>query len=127
MSSDPEIRKYFLEVHPLELSTSDVENLIRKYDFYSLSRNPLGKGIHTSSSNTFAFYHNKEVVYDRLTGLCWQRSGSTRELSWYEAQEYVADLQKGGYGGLRLWDLPHLSEALSLVEPSRQNYNSKYP
>lgn len=127
MSSNRETRKYFLEGLPLEVSTTDVENLIRKYDFYSLSRNPLGLGIHTSSVNAFALYHNKEIVYDRLTGLCWQRGGSTRELSWKEASDYWFDLRKAEYGGIRCWDLPHLAEALSLVEPSKQNYNHMYP
>ena len=120
-------RKYFLQCGELEKSITDLKELIRKYGFYSRNSNPEGKGIHASSVNAFALYHNKKIVYDRLTGLCWQRSGSTHELSWNEAFIYAVDLSQAEYGGLRGWFLPSLAEALSLVEPSGQNYNREYP
>lgn len=62
-----------------------------------------------------------------MTGLCWQRSGSTHELSLFEAGGYTTDLSKAEYGGLRHWRLPYLAEAMSLVEHSGQTYDHDHP
>jgi len=136
MSINQELRQHILRVPDFSLSKADAREIIRKYDFYCCGDdstdkreycNPQGEGIHQATSNAYAYYHDKDIAYDRLTGLFWQRSGSSSELSWPEAEAYVLDLSHSKYAGLEFWRLPNLAEAMSLVEPSGQNYDHLNP
>jgi tRNA A-37 threonylcarbamoyl transferase component Bud32 len=57
------------------------------------------------------------TVFDRSTGLCWQRSGSTGPLSWTGAHDYIAALDREKFGGASGWRLPTVSELLSILRP----------
>ncbi len=55
-----------------------------------------------------------ELVQEQETGLCWQRSGSSKPLSQRAAPAYVAELNRQVWGGRRDWRLPLLPELISL-------------
>jgi hypothetical protein len=55
-----------------------------------------------------------EMVQDQETGLCWQRSGSTKPLSQREAPAYMEELNRQAWGGRKDWRLPTLPELISL-------------
>lgn len=131
-------RKYFLRTRPASLSSADVRELVKRYGFYSCEgdeifrerneySNPQGYGIHALEPNVYALYNRKLIVYDRLTGLCWQRGGSPCEFNWYQADSYTMKLRDEVFGGLSQWRLPTLEEAMSLVESSGQNIDTNHP
>lgn len=127
-------RRYFLRSKAALLSASEARGLIARNDFYCCQgdeiwqerneyANPQGQGFHMSETNAYALYGDGEVVYDQLTGLLWQRAGSSSELNWREAKTYVAGLNEKALGGQTEWRLPTLEEAMSLMEPLGQNYD----
>jgi len=109
------------------LSESEVGELVRANNFYSSESNPSGEGLHFPLLDRFSLYYNGEIVYDRSTGLSWQRGGSDREVSQSKAESYVLELVATEYGELRGWQLPSLVEAMSLVMPLAENFNHNYP
>lgn len=58
---------------------------------------------------------DEEVIYDRATGLCWQRSGSRYPLTHRGVQQYLDQLNRERPGGLAQWRLPTVNELLSLL------------
>jgi hypothetical protein len=55
------------------------------------------------------------AVRDDETGLVWEKTLETTELSWTDARAACADKDVGGRKG---WRLPSISELASLVDPS---------
>ena len=55
------------------------------------------------------------AVQDDETGLVWEKTLETTELSWADARAACADKDVGGRKG---WRLPSISELASLVDPS---------
>ena len=55
------------------------------------------------------------AVRDEETGLVWQTTLETTEMSWTDARAACADKEIGGRKG---WRLPSISELSSLVEPT---------
>jgi hypothetical protein len=55
------------------------------------------------------------AVRDDETGLVWEKTLETAELSWADARNACADKDVGGRKG---WRLPSISELASLVDPS---------
>lgn len=62
-----------------------------------------------------------ETVFDRATGLTWQKAGSPEELTHAEAQKYIADLNRKKFAGYDDWRLPTIPELMSLLEPTQKN------
>lgn len=61
------------------------------------------------------------IIIDNNTGLIWQLAGSPTPLPIRDISEYLDDLNRRGYGGLFKWRLPTVEEAMSLMQPGRQN------
>lgn len=111
----------------LNFRSSPVENfqesimkeMLYKYDFYDKSNNDKGKGIDH-------FYQlqnadSQKIVVDYLSGLMWQQSGSDKFMTLKEAKDYVVQLNHDRFAGYNDWRLPTLEEAMSLVEPTKNN------
>jgi len=67
------------------------------------------------------------IVTDRVTGLNWSQNASltTFPLSWTEAFEYVAQLNRSRHKGVDSWRLPFRRELFSLI--SHQHINPVLP
>ena len=73
----------------------------------------------------FAIYHSgaqrdvtDDVVFDRETGLVWERCPDQAKQGWDGAIVYSFTKAKAGRKG---WRLPTIEELLSLVDPNKQN------
>ncbi len=56
-----------------------------------------------------------QIVIDRLTGLMWQREGSSDRLMWPEGFAYIEQLNRTGWGGFDDWRYPTQEELASLL------------
>lgn len=57
------------------------------------------------------------MLYDPLTGLRWQRQGSSYTLDWYQAHTYIDYLNEQKFQGITTWRLPTTEELLSILRP----------
>jgi serine/threonine-protein kinase len=55
------------------------------------------------------------TVADKATGLIWQQAGSDHPMTWYEARDYVEQLNQERFAGRADWRLPTISELMSLL------------
>ncbi len=132
----PEFREFIFNQNPIVslrsspaevLSSEQVKIMIKRYDFYSSEwnnwnkewSNLSGKGI----TNKFKNQKGGKVIYDDTTGLFWQQSGSIHLLSLEEAEKYIQQLNYDGFAEFRDWRFPTLEEAMSLVEPKKNDNN----
>ncbi|MCP4265916.1 MAG: DUF1566 domain-containing protein [Candidatus Brocadiaceae bacterium] len=106
------------------LSIPSVKAMLKKYNFpctcfYATQAycNPDGSGF----DNKFEKKNNGQVVHDYASGLMWQQSGSTKEITYKTAKTYVAKLNSDQFAGYNDWRLPSIEEAMTLVEPYRKN------
>ena len=66
----------------------------------------------------------EEAALDRATGLIWCRNAAVSEFpcTWQEALEFVAGMNREGYGGFTDWRLPNRREMRSLM-----SYEARLP
>ena len=100
------------------LLPDEVGAMLKRYNFYNRDwgqswSNPQGEGI----DNYFTVSRDSLTVFDRATGLRWQRSGSDDYFYYSQAQAYIDSLNRKKFGGFRGWRLPTLEEAMSLMVP----------
>lgn len=100
-----------------KLSSSNVTRMMREFDFYDSNDNKTGKGI----QHLYVEYNveKEDIIFDLVTGLVWQQSGSTKSLKYEDAEKWIKKLNQKGYAGFHDWRLPTLEEAMSLLEPTR--------
>ncbi|MGD8521242.1 MAG: DUF1566 domain-containing protein [Desulfobacterales bacterium] len=104
--------KISLRKEPKILNTGDLKDIYVKYNFFDTERNPAG-----NFENDFM--DNRDgTVTDGVTGLIWQKNGSTRELSRREANSYVNMLNEEKFAGYSDWRLPTIEELASLLTRS---------
>ena len=102
-----------------QLSSSDVNEMLKTHGYYDRDRNPDAKGIEHD-------YQLKEikgdkVVIDKTTKLMWQQSGSQKDMPFEATKEYITELNRNGFAGFTDWRLPTLEEAMSLMELEEKN------
>jgi len=92
-------------------------NMITANNYYDNRLNSDGAGI----ENDFEVRVVKgdTVIYDATTSLTWQATTELPQLSWEQAQAYVDTLT---YAGFDDWRLPTLEEAMSLMEPKKNEH-----
>jgi serine/threonine-protein kinase len=56
-------------------------------------------------------------LYDPVSGLTWQGSGSTDPVNWREARAYVKRLNRDAFAGIDTWRLPTVDELFSSLDP----------
>ena len=61
-----------------------------------------------------------KVVFDRATGLMWQKSGSKKPLTYEQAREFIEQLKREAFAGHSDWRLPTIPELMSLLIPQKQ-------
>ena len=77
-----------------------------------------GKKLPSASRFTILSAFGDAAVRDDETGLVWEKTLETAEMSWTDARAVCADKNVGGRKG---WRLPSISELTSLVDPSIQS------
>ncbi len=92
-------------------------NMITANNYYARRLNPDGAGI----ENDFEVrvVEKDTVIYDAATSLTWQATTELPQLNWERAQAYVDTLT---YAGFDDWRLPTLEEAMSLMEPKKNEH-----
>ncbi|GAK56483.1 PBS lyase HEAT-like repeat [Candidatus Vecturithrix granuli] len=63
------------------------------------------------------FKGRDDVIFDKATGLLWEKAGSPNALNYADAEGYCANLTLTGH---KDWRLPTIEELLSLIEPEKQ-------
>ena len=102
---------------PKTLSSDDVKAMLKKMNFFDSSWNKEGSGFaHQYKSETIK---GDKVVFDDASGLMWQQAGSPEYMKFEAAKKWIADLNKKGFAGFHDWRLPTLEEAMSLIEPKK--------
>ncbi len=76
------------------------------------------KKLPSSSRFTVLSAFGDAAVRDDETGLVWEKTVDTTEMSWTDARALCADKDVGGRKG---WRLPSISELASLVDPSTRS------
>jgi len=89
--------------------------MLVKYDFFDISRNPVGSFVNDLADN------NDGTVTDKATGLMWQKSGSTSSLGNGRAKEYIKQLNTKRFAGHSDWRMPTVEELASLLAKRRTN------
>lgn len=96
-----------------QLSDEDVMVMLKKYNFFDKTKNIRG-------AFTNDFVDNGDgTVTDRVTGLMWQKGGSSEGMTWTDAKEYINKLNSGQFGGYADWRLPTIAELASLIKSMR--------
>ena len=73
----------------------------------------------TESQLEASVINQEFVVIDNVTGLMWQKAGSSKGMTIVQAQKYVASLNARRFAGYDDWRLPSFEEAMSLMKPEK--------
>lgn len=97
------------------INDDQIENVIKQYNFFDNDLNPEGR-----FDNILVDNGDNATVTDLKTGLMWQRGGldicSIRTM-----QREIKELNKKGFAGYNDWRLPTMEEAMSLLEPEKND------
>jgi hypothetical protein len=108
-----------LRSKPSTLSADQVQDMLKKHDFYDKNRNLTVKGFVNRFKSVIL--NGVNVIQDDATGLMWQQSGSPDRLTREKADAYVRECNRQKMAGFSDWRLPTLEEAMSLMEPKKLN------
>ena len=106
-----------LRNRPRTLSKGELKEMIESRGFRDSEWNPDGDFPNEYRARTIK---GGKVVVDYATGLMWQQSGSSNELSYGEADNYIDRLNRESYAGFSDWRLPTVEEFASLLEPKKK-------
>lgn len=105
-----------------DLTVEDIKDILIRYNFYSSCWNYNGDFCNPTGEFDNNFMDNGNgTVTDLATGLIWQKSGTSRVMSWEEAKDYVKQFNQNRFGGYTDWHLPTIEELASLMEESWKN------
>jgi hypothetical protein len=108
--TDDKIYKVNLRDTPEELWNADVKKMIEKHNFFEKNMNEEG-----DFPNDFVD-NGDETITNRVTGLMWEKGGSSRILHFSKAKKYVSRLNREMFAGYNDWRIPTLEELCSLLE-----------
>ncbi len=122
-TTKPTVQPVF-RMQPATLSNAAVKRLLQQYDFYCEKYswnedycNPTGKGfVNQFEPQTIG---KDKVVFDRASGLMWQQGGSDEYMFYKDTEAYIKKLKAAKFAGFDDWRLPTLEEAMSLMEPKK--------
>ena len=108
-----------LRTKPIDgLSVEAVNEMLREQDFFDIQRNWHGQSLLHQYEEVVR--QGQKVVIDHTTGLTWQRSGSDQR-PFERGKEYIQSLNDQNFAGYNDWRLPTLEEAMSLMEPRKND------
>jgi hypothetical protein len=109
-----------LRSQPLNhLLEDDVVKMLQEKDFADVKLNRFSRGVQHQYETLSR--HEEKFILDHTTGLIWQQSGTCNEIRYFEADEYINNLNRKCFAGYNDWHLPTLEEAMSLMESERKN------
>ena len=94
---------------------SDIELMIRKYNFFLKGENDNGEFPNDFVDN------GDGTITDRATGLMWEKGGSSSAMRYWNAKRHVSSLNKKKFSGYQDWRIPTTEELASLLERDRNN------
>ncbi len=106
----PSTARYQLRSQPMTVSAEEKQRVFKLRDKY-YPREYLENDFEVQG----------EIVINHATGLTWQQSGSQKELTYSQAQDYIKQLNRKRFAGYSDWWLPTVAELLSLVEKNKEN------
>ena len=109
------IEKISLRNEPKTLSRRNIRDILFKYYFFDKELFPVG-----NFTNDF-IVNQDGTITDRATGLIWEKSGSTKNLSPKKATFYVKKLNEERFAGYSDWRLPTIEELASLLINKKTN------
>lgn len=107
----PEIQRIMLPDEPTELSEEEAVRLTRQFNFFDSEKNTQG-----AFPNFLVDNGDDLTVTDLVTGLMWQREGIDI-MSHRMLCKEIDQLNERRFAGFSDWRLPTMAEALSLLEP----------
>lgn len=119
VQADSPKKQPILRDKPDSLSLEQVEAMLKAKNFFDHQLNQLAPG--WKNQLVPKTLKGTRVVIDRSTGLMWQQSGSSKYLSYAQAQEYVNEMNTKRLAGFTDWRLPTLEEVMSLMESKELN------
>ncbi len=100
---------------PEIINDDQIENVITQWNFFDTKLNPTG-----CFENALVTGKDENTIVDQRTALMWQREGidigSIRSI-----QRNMEILNKDAFAGHSDWRLPTMEEAMSLMEPVKNN------
>jgi hypothetical protein len=111
MSGDP----VNLRSQAKQILDKDVMVMLKKYNFFDKTKNETGAFVNDFVDN------GDDTVTDRVTGLMWQKDGSSEGMTWANAKAYVNKLNSDRFAGYSDWRLPTIEELASLMKSSKAN------
>jgi hypothetical protein len=97
------------------INDDDIAPLIKKWNFFDRELNPSGR-----FDNALVSTADDEIVVDLRTNLMWQ-SGGIDIGSIRHVQRQIVETNKDQFGGHADWRLPTMEEAMSLLEPVKND------
>jgi hypothetical protein len=110
---------FLLRNKPKEFYLNDYIEMIRIHGFFDYGRNPNGTGL--MHKYELREINGDKVVFDEATGLMWQQSGSSKQMIFEDAKNWIRELNQNRFAGFNDWRLPTLEEAVSLMEPEEKS------
>ena len=108
--TDAKIYPVKLRDIPKGLFKSHVKEIVKKHHFFVKDLNREG-----DFPNDFVDNGNGTIT-DRVTGLMWEKGGSSSLVSYRNAKKYISRLNKERLLGYDDWRIPTLEELCSLLE-----------
>ena len=125
VKDEEEVRKLKSEVDRLQGQLSPLSEKSGTYlSFEKAQRFLLDRNLQPKNytENEFEVQKDGKVIYDKATGLMWQKSGSQEPMTYDKVHNYIRQLNQEGFAGYSDWRLPTLKEAISLLKPTKMNH-----
>ncbi len=114
----------FRTVSNVNLTEESVKKMLKQHNFFCMETELSKEYCNDDGSafdNKFEKKNSGQVVYDQASDLMWQQSGSDKYMIYEKAKSYIRKLNSDQFAGYNDWRLPTLEEAMSLMEPTKNN------
>ncbi len=110
-----EVKQITLPGKPKIINDDQIASVIKEYNFFDNDLNPEGH-----FENVFVDNGDNKTITDLKTGLMWQ-TGGIDICSIRTMQRSIAELNDEKFAGYNDWRLPSMEEAMSLMEPEKND------